>query len=77
MPCIYPSLVAITGMPVVDNIITPLKSETLSGEESSSEKRSETRTAFICKFHTCQMVARSLARTSAAFDAVHLWTALN
>ncbi len=62
---------------IMDTIITPLKSEVWSGEESSSKRRSETRTAFVCELHTCQTVARSLACTNATFDAVQLWTALD
>ncbi len=62
---------------IMDTITTPLKSELLSGEESSSKRRSETRTAFVCELHTCHRVARSPARTSAAFDAVLFWTAFD
>src|SRR6266702_1937840 len=62
---------------VIDTITTPLKSEVWSGEESSSKRRIETRTAFVCKLHTRQNVARSLARTNATFDAVQFWTAFD
>ncbi|SRR6266702_3071198 len=61
----------------IDTITTPLKSEFWSGEESSSKRRSETRTAFVRKLHTCQTVARNLACTNTTFDAVQFWTAFD
>jgi hypothetical protein len=62
-----------------NTIVTPFKSEVCkeawSGEESSSKRRSETRTAFYCKLHTCEIVARSPARLNATFDAIIVLTA--
>src|SRR6266702_1294247 len=62
---------------ILHTMTTPLKSEVWSGEGSSSKRRSETRTAFVCELHTCQRVARSIARTNATFDAVQFWTAFD
>jgi hypothetical protein len=55
---------------ILDTIVTSFKSEVWSGEESSSMRRSETRTALLCKLHTCKTVARSPACLNATFNAV-------
>src|SRR6266702_2048168 len=62
---------------ILDIIVTPLESEVWSGEESSLKRRlgSETRTAFVCKLHTCQRITRTFARTNATFDTVIGYTA--
>ena len=55
---------------LIDFIVTNFKSYVWSGEEISSKRPGETRTALGCPLHTCERVPQLIARLDALFGVV-------